>query len=731
MNKKNTVKNTAALFLSLACVLGATGCDFIRTDNAKDMAQTVANVNITSQLAEADAAYANGISKIIDEGGLQTEIPKRDLVAYFLNTGYNYVESYGYTYKDTFEMLMDTLVSRKIVTQHALVYYMKKGLNADDCMEYIANELKAEGLSEKEKELLGNHPEVSAMKYFLTQNGADTEAYEKALYSLKSAINSSLDSAEANYITATDEDEHDHGDVRTTPTNVGVEKEDYFYKTTGSNGEAQSYEIYTGLNNASQCYGYEELDGSTKTTRMKAYNAFLGNLDDNALLMESDNTSKITEIDYYYVELASQLEQALITKYTDDLIKDGEAELTLGTPTNYLSKRYQDTYLAQQLAYDKDTSAFETAIDALADDTFVMYSPAANYGFVYNILIPFSEKQNRQMTAENDRLTTESEKYAYRATVLSEVVAKDLRDSWFCEEDHANYAYQAKTGEYYGNKSNYVFFEDNYTNTDKYEELSVYYGKYAYNGTVADDGYTVTPAQMGINGFLAEMEGYLSWNDGNATAAASGLNGKIGGVTFNEGYNTGYVTTASGYSTDKSGAFTDYSQFIYYAGKVNFSQTPKRADYFVKNSEAYNAAAKFNELMFAYSTDTGCLNTYMGYMVSPDTTSFVAEFEYAAQYAIRELGVGGYVVCPSTYGWHIIYVTYKYDKGEVYEGGFQTGEMAKEGTFSYLYAEAMKEQYSSEYANTVQSQLITQFDNDDCVTRFTSAYQDLLDLDNA
>ena len=720
MNKKNTIKHTAAIFLGLALTLGATGCDFIRTDNAKDMAQTIATVNIAADL---EGAQATELSALISANGVQTDIPKRDLVAYFLNVGYTYVQQYGYTYKATFEMLLDTLVSRKIVAQYAVAYYVTEaGLTAEGCAAYLQSELSA--VSGKKKELLENHPEVSAMKYFLTNGGTEMEEYDKAIYSLKSSINSSLDSAEANYISE-QEDAHNHGDVRTLPTNVGTEKSDYYVAPVTVGGETKKYEVYTGLNDASACYGYEEVDGSTKTTRMKAYSDFLGNLDDNALLLSTDNTSDFEEVDYYYVELGSQLEQALINKYTEDLIENGENELTDGT-VSYLSSRYEETYQAQKLAYDKDASAFETAVDSLSDDSFVMYSPLDNYGFVYNILIPFTSEQTRDITAENGRTTKETEQYAYRAKVLAEVKAADLRDSWFCEEEHANYAFKAEAGSYYGDASNYIFFEDNFTNTEKYESLKMYLGKYAYNGTVTekeDGGYKTKANKMLVNaedgGFLKEMEAYLGYAVGDASA--------VSGEYFSK-----YVTKAEDYTLDAAGDFADYGEFIYYAGKVDFAKlgvTASAKDYFVKDTAVYNAAAAFNELMFAYSTDTGCLNTYMGYMVSPFTTNFVPEFEYAAQYAIRELGVGGYVVCPSTYGWHIIYVTHVYKQGDVY-GGFDKDAMDTEGSFSNLYAEAMKSSYSSQFANSIQSALITQYNNDDCVTRIVSAYQDLLDLDN-
>ena len=479
MNTKKTVKKTAALCLGLALTVGATACDFITTDNFADMAQTIADVNITSLLSEKDAKTAQALQTLIDGGAIDTEIPKRDLVMYYLSYGHQYVENYGYSYADTFKMLVDTLVDRKIVAQYAMVYYLNnnEALSAQGCLDYIASEKSATTLTDKEKELLGKHPEALALKYFLTENGTVWTEYDKAIYTLKSSVNSSLDSTEAQYVEASDE-VHDHGTIRTTPTGVNTETEDYYVAPeTDELGETKQYEVYTGRNDLDECYGYEAIEGSTKTTRKKAYGVFLANLDGNGFLLETDNTSKLTEMDYYYVELGSQLEQALITKYTDALIAEGEKELTMNNPTDYLTKRYAETYAAQKNAYDKDHSAFETAIDALADDSFVMYSPKADYGFVYNILLPFSETQNQLYAAAEARSTSDSELYKYRANLLRNVVGKDLRNSWFNEHEDENYAYQAEAGSYFGEASNYLFFENNFSGEEKYETLGQYYGK--------------------------------------------------------------------------------------------------------------------------------------------------------------------------------------------------------------------------------------------------------------
>lgn len=724
MSKKNSIKKAAALMLGLALTVGATGCDFISTDSVKDLEQTVATVNIASMLDGDFAEYEDDLNAIIELGGIGKDIPKRDLVSYFMSVGYTYVQSYGYTYTDTFNMLLDMLVSRKIVTQYAVVYYLSKGYTG--YVDFI-NSDKSSMKTAKANELLAAHPEVSALKYFLTEGGTKKDLFEKVLYQMNSSINSSLDSSEQNYINEEAEEEHEHATPRTTPTGVDTEKED-FYIAPKMDGEQEvdRYEVYTGFNTNGVPYGYEALDGSNQYTRRKAYNAFIGNLDDNGLLKKGDNPTVFTEMDYYYVELASRLEQALIEKYTDDLIAEGDTELS----TAYMGDRYTQTYNAQKVAFDADTKAYETALNGISDTNFVTYAPVANYGFVYNILLPFSEEQNRLYAAEEARSTSDAELYAYRASLLGQVKGKDLRDTWFGEDEHSNYAFKATEANlpYYANAnggSEYLFFENNFTNNERYEELNVYFGQYPFNGTVTeneDGGYKVKANTLDINAFLGEMEAYFEYAVG------------AGKVTkpFTEnyeaskpGYLKGYVTDADKYTMeDKS--FADYSQFMYYAGKVNVDGS-NPANYFDPTTDGYKAAAAFNELMFAYSTDTGCLNTYMGYLVSPFTTSFVPEFEYAAQWAIKQ-GAGTYVVCPSTYGWHIIYVTAVFNSGDVY-GGYVEGDSTKEGTFSYMYKEALKAEYSADYANKEQTRLILAYDNETCVNRNQKAYQDLLDLD--
>ena len=139
-----------------------------------------------------------------------------------------------------------------------------------------------------------------------------------------------------------------------------------------------------------------------------------------------------------------------------------------------------------------------------------------------------------------------------------------------------------------------------------------------------------------------------------------------------------------------------------------------------------------NELSFAYNTDTAGLNDYFGYVISTGATDNVPEFEYAAQYVCRQ-GAGSYVVVPSDYGWHVIYCTFSFVADE--EGNviapytFNWDDRTTEGTFSYLFYEALCADLVSEYASIRQSNAIEDFK--DCAVVYEDRYADLSGLDTA
>ena len=679
MSKKHTFKKAAAIFLGLAMTAGATGCNFFTVDNQKDLDQDVATVNINEKIKSDDLGTVLGY--------LSTSIKKRELVSYYLSTGYQYVEQYGYSYADTFNMLLDGLVSREIMIQYAVKYYLdntdKTGLA---CKGYVDSAIN----NEKDatvKALLEDHKEVLVFQYFLEQDN-----YEKAVYSLKQSLNSSLDSLESSYITASDE-EHNHEEARTLPTGVDTEKSDYY--TT-------DYAVYTGRNSSADCGEYEIVEGSTRTSRQRAYNAFLTNIQAYNLIGKEEDTHDVTKISYYYVEMESVLGQALINQYFESVEDDVCSFLT----TAYMENKYKETYDKQ--AEDYDDSSFASALDSAAAGSYNLYG-LDGYGYVYNLLIPFSTSQSVKYSEAKSRGLTENELYAARREIANGIVAKDLRDTWISEHDHANYSYE-QDGKTY-------FFKDNVPQKDengekeektKYELLDHYAGQYAYTEETTD-----------IKGFMEIFENYIE-----------AVCGENSGVTATGSFNPSYETVTDFKGGDKKLDYDDYMNFTCYAGQVQFTEEVKASDYFKRDSQQYKALSAVNELIFAYGTDPGAFNSYMGYKVSPqeDSTGFVKEFEWAAQQVVKA-GVGSYAVCLTDYGWHILYCSFAYADGDVY-GGYVEADKDVEGTFSNLYYETMKEAAFNNYATEEQSRVIREYDNTSCVNRIEKNYKDLLEMDN-
>ncbi len=713
MNKKQTIKKTAALLLGLAIAMGTTGCGFITTNHQKDLDQIVAKVSIANEMEGGEE---------FKQFTFSGEIKKRELISYYMSVGYQYVQNYGLSKEDAYNMLLNSLVNREILAQNAANYFLEKstslkyGNDSEGYVKYKNEQIQAEEDLAK-KALLKDHEDVLKLKYILTNGGTDNTEYDIAVYSLMKSINDTIDSMEKSYITE-ENDDHDHEETRTLPTGVNTEAEDHYEKTTPENGE-KVYAVYTGRNAADSIEGYDKLDGSTRNTRKKAYNAFLTNLENYNLVSTSgavENTSDVTYLEYYYVELASLLEQRLINNYydaEDDVVAEELSE-------EFVNNRYTEMFDQNKRDYEGSPTSFASAMDSASADSFLLYAPtnthngeAMTFGYVYNILLPFSQSQSVEYTQAKNKNLSESALFTARRKIGYKISAKDLRTSWFVNEDHTDYSY--KDGE------EYKFFENHDGN--KYEELSHYLGVYPFNGTVTknEEGeYDVKASKV------ADIDAFMEIFNNTITTALQGTNSSVSGSADKANYDT-----TNYYTMDGDDEVINYEKFIYYNGKVNFGtgDEPTAADFFNKNSAQYKALSAVNELMFAYSTDTGCLNTYMGYSVSPYGTNFVKEFEYAAQKVVKE-GVGSYAVCLTDYGWHIVYCSFSYKTGYMGENNKVYGEYDHnskdvEGTFSNLFFEYVKESAYENYTTVKQNEILNKYDNEDCVDRYENRYKDL------
>lgn len=707
--KKTTKVAAVALAAALSSTLLA-GCD-ITTDVSKDYAQVIAEVNIanSANFGEEYAEYEGVIGT--------TEITKRDMVSYFISTGYSMMQSYGWTYYDTFNMISETLVNRQIYIQYAMLYLLDDESESD--ITVAGYEAAVEGQT-------GIDRRLAALAYFL-----DEEEEAQALYSTRQLVNNTLDSQEETYLNH----DHSHDDsastARTTPTGIDTETEDYYN---------EAYRIYTGSNALADCPGYEAPEGSTPTTRRKAYSSFLASLRANSLIESGEDLSNVESLTYFKTELASAYETAIINKLTDKF----EDTIRATVNEQYAQEIYDTTYSRQETTFANDTDSFETALDGVSDTSFVLTAPEANYGYVINILIPFSTSQSLELeNAPADLGDTKGNNFLQRAALLKNVRGTDQRGAWF-DEDYAFDGAETENAYTGGNAArSYLFFEDSLGGNEQYERVPNYLGYYTYNGTVRqndDESYTVRPNRITIDEFIAEMEGYLTQaanevsveGDGYTVSEGVYVNGiaaddTISAVADNTTY---YNRSVSDYYTE-SGA-VDYSKFVYYAGQVNFTNGFDANQFFLAGSAENVAYSVMNELSFAYNTDTAGLNDYFGYVISTGATDYVPEFEYAAQYVCRQ-GAGSYVVVPSDYGWHVIYCTFSFVADE--EGNviapytFNWDDRATEGTFSYLFYEALCADLVSEYASIRQSNAIEDFK--DCAVVYEDRYADLSGLDTA
>lgn len=752
------------LITTISCLLAAvfglgmfSGCDLIETDSRADMEQVVAEVNIGGDADALESMFntifgeytlsssvTDSLSKIITT----ENIYKRDLFAYFINYGYSLVSG-GSTYAEAFDSLMDNLVTNKIIVQYAMIYYLSEGeivvdrdsLSPDvlenlDDYGYetvegtdgirVKKDLTVSGyLEAKNQEGLSGYAQtIASIGYFLTEDEKNFAEYQ-----LRLSINNAIDSNEEAIINAESNSSSDSSSDRATPTGANETDENYYPKT--ETGELD-YQVYTGSNYDQDLGEYETIEGSTPVTRKKAYNQFINSLIRNYLKDESESPTDITALNYYSLELKTYYEQMMINKFSDTLTLN----MSNQREKNDLNKEYSLLLEAQTgSAEDGSSSDFTTTMDSMSDSSFVLYSPSSGYGFVYNILLPFSSMQSAYLTSVQNS-GTDADYYAARNAMLKNVRGTDQRSSWFNGSE--DYSYDAsETGtagvDYFKSdnftNSSYLFFEDSYTKNDGIDR---YAGKYPYNGSVSDDDgdgvYTLIPNKVSVEQLLDEFNDYLNFIDGDLTLAGDGAFGT-------DGYDTDFYTrSASDFiSSSLSDGFAyDYEKMIYYKGSIavggveNGLKNTTAADLLKEGSESYNAISVFNELMFAYSTDTGCLNTYLGYSIAAEgySTSYVTEFEYAAQQAVAN-GTGTVYVVATEYGWHIMYVSMTLPAGNVYGAeGFDYDQRNEEGTFSYYFYQAMKDTVTTNYVDEINTRVMELLNVDANVTIYQSRYED-------
>lgn len=714
---------------AIVCSVSLAGCSLVSAKAQADMEQVIAEVNIgeSENLSSDLAAYTGAL-------GSGSSILKRELVAYFINSGSSLVQS-GSTYGEAFATLAETLVNNEVLVQYATIATLK-AMAEDSSFTAFSDAAGAvawfngfESEAEQYEALLEYQATVDEYE------GDDNVDYVMlSQYALMSSLNSSIDSYEEENLEA----DHDHSSSSATvPTGVDTEVDNYYPVDSEGNLDYGVYTGYSGyLLSDSGIYAEDAIDGTTMWSRRQAYNSFIQVLDANYLITDDDDVSDIWSLDYVRNDYVNLLRQQMLSNYYDLYVSDLEESIEANS-FEYVSNRYNELVAQQKANYDSSTTNLETSMSSLSDTSFILYAPDTDngnkFGYVYNILLPFSSQQQVQLDDLTSKLSndviTQDQYYSQRNAILGNITTTDQRSSWFNGgEDYSFDASDSGLSYYNGGDSsrNILFFENNLTNPERYQTLEKYYGMYTYNGTAvknSDDSYTLIPNKLGIDDMLGELKGYLEFGLGSGVVDY-GYWSEDGNFSSADG--TAYYGNTSFEDENKE---IDYSKFMYAYGRVNLGEFVA-SDLMNESSDYYKAMSMVNELQYAYTTDTGILSRYVGYNIGAYTTSYIKEFEYAAQYAIREGGVGAFAVCAGDYGWHLIYVTYVLDPGTdgaIYDVDWS--RISTEGTFEYNFYDMLKSSDLENASTRHQSDILQELYNlDSSVVVYEDRYSDLTSL---
>ena len=669
---KNKLSKIVVMIMAVVMCLSAfVGCDWITTNVDEDMKQTVATVKISEAVNAED-------------------ITKKQLNAGYLSYGYQYVQNYGYTTSKAYSLVLQNLVNNRIIVQQSRVEIAKlynsfldgSATAKTDFEKYMKDNTLAGTTKLDAKE-----SSAEALEKFLSEYEV-----EQAKYSVRKSINSMIDT----YVEK-DEDEDEREDVtytaRTTPTEKTEKSyEEWELKTATPTDKEYSVANLTLKDDAIKTKYTNKFDLNSAVAkayktdydgkgRKKAYSSLIKTLKNTGLIGKNEQI-KDNEFKYSYFEdlYKAQLESALVSRYEDSLIAGVEKTLD-GENYDALWAQYKVEYETQKETYKNDRSAYEKALGEVSDTKFVLANPFKGeaYGYVLNLLIGFTDEQSadyKEYSAKKG--ITEADKIAYREKLLKGLVAKDQRTSWV----QNSYGTYDKATKKFTFDSKYLVSDDS--------ALSSFIGKV----TVKDE-----------DGYVKENSDGVEETKWEVTDVTSDT------IAFDAFYAT-YLKTLIG---DKKIYEKDNALTI---GQTTF--TDELND-------------KFNELMFAFSTDTGCLNKTYGYLSTPSNSDYVKEFANAARAVVTE-GVGAYTVVATDYGYHIIICTNvisdPYTIDAAGEAKFKA-DVLTEDTIAYKYRNVKVNAVVDSEVSKIANKFISEAKGKETTVSYNyGAFKDLVEKDD-
>lgn len=691
---KKLIAKIVTLVLSVTFVLSAfVACDWVTTIVDRDMNQVVATVNISANTKDEQLK-----NKLNDE-----KIYKRDLIAGYMSYGYQYVTSNGYTLSQAYQVVLDNVLSNKVITQLARYELSKttnvelkfdvnpdnKGLNAD----YVKNLEKY--LSEYEvanAHYLVRSSINSMVTTFVEEDEEEDEKEDVTFTARTTPVKDSdedIDEAALKARTATEyeiqvvEAMLEYDEAETVPT--------AFTDLVATNPSVYDLNMYLFKNYkidfnstkerkqaASKLFDYLETNGLNKEGDKWAAKAE-DKKSDKEKYYDANDPEKSLNCSYFESLLVSRLESAVISNYEDSLIKGVEdTELS----NDGLWDQYKNEYATQEALYRNDVSAYETALEGASDTSFVLYTPHEGaYGYVTNLLIGFTDEQKALLTDYSSKKgVTEAEVVNYRKGLLESLEAFDQRTTWV--------------------QSNYGTYEE---------------GTFAFG-----DDYRVSSLDS-VKNFI----GTVTAKDAEGTTVEDENGVKKGAWSYTE------VTPT------KIGFANFYNQYVKgLLGDAKYFEATDEADKFGTVTFTDELYDQFNDLLFAFSTDTGCLNKEYGYLYSDFTsaTTYVKEFAEAAKLVVSK-GVGAYTIVATDYGYHIIMCTKIVESPYAISDAGKTSftqDLATKGTLAYNYREVKKNAVVSTAINKLVEKTINPYLDDEntdgqyAITLYKKTYSDLI-----
>ncbi len=665
---KKIVAKILSLALSLALVLSiCASCDWITVNTDRDMDQVIASVKVS------DSVDAESVKK-------------KELNAGFVSYGYQYVQYYGYTTSQAYQVVLDNLVANRIVVQQARISLSETYnglLTKDTGLTEFEEYFKANALAGG-KSINPQSGEIENLKNYLTEY-----EYAQVMYETRKNVNDLIESYE-------EEDEEDAVEKenvsvadRVSPTvedNSGRDETE-LKADAPTEDEIKIAELVIGDDASSKASVYEldmavfgayKIDISNNKKK-KAFSELLTFLKDTGLILSTEshdiaNSDNVLNYSYFQEMTKQLIENVIVAKYEESLKAGTEAKLT----DDGIWEEYVKEYQNQEALYKNNISSYETALDAASDTSFVLYNPFENYGYVLNLLVPFSAEQTASLDEKKAEAgITENDVLAYREQLATNIVAKDQRESWV----YSSY------GKY--NKDSKTFtFDKDYRNAE-IESLNDFIGEVIVRKG-GEDGITEKD-ENGVD--------QTTWSFANVVASEMSMTDLF----------ADYITPNTGITELY---FEENNETT--IGSVTYSE-----DIF----------DKFNELMYAFSTDAGCLGKEYGYLYSPYTHTYVEEFEKASK-AVVEKGVGAYTTVLTDYGYHVIICTKlvetTYDISDASKTQFMA-DLKVEDTLAYNYRQVKLDSIVSSEISKVASKLINEYkDDEDKVTYFKNTYSDLI-----